>query len=679
MGLTSLTAHYTENRPLLYGIGSKDSTKASLPQEISRGDSFEATAFTDNTSLMSISSLTVNASGVYRSSSSSQLKESSVNAESTRVMASIASSTATQSHAMGHVIALAQADPPRNTSIISKLWGKLTGSEDRKITDEDKAYTTLLNASKSRNTAKRELKWLKKNLPEWAHLDEMAEFYILARESYPDSGKYARYKDDLIYRSLLGINQFLHDGYGQFNDISREERKQCIKILFRAMPPDHCAAMHPDHNIGSCDTEPTTILREIIKIARDSTSESSYNHINWTDIPVSFTPPAPGADKNVVEMTELFAEWITNVMKSKVRYKGEMSRADTMPALDALRIVRKGFHFDPEKTAELAELTEYVKDPAQAFGIMELLKEFPPCFRDAARKEFEMNSVEIFIRSYQDHAPYELARKAGWQTYRIYSTLHPGETHQEVQEKLRPLVPYHDADKEVPYFFKSSNIIHERMYMVRKYREADENIERSLERYTTFTKSMRSHDVDSFEVDKIYSLMGNKLNELFEAINGAHTYQDVIEEIDRIAVGEWLSHGLPARLCSDFISLGLEKRGKDETLSQSCSRIAREYRYLGDFTKIEELRKMVEEGVKKGEIKEDEKDRVSDEIMQSFKMKCVAGEESDDSIDDAYRDVTDKSEKIITTDDAIYINGVRLDIRAEQGTTSSNESNSEHK
>lgn len=121
------------------------------------------------------------------------------------------------------------------------------------------------------------------------------------------------------------------------------------------------------------------------------------------------------------------------------------------------------------------------------------------------------------------------------------ATLHPGEVNEDVQDKMRPLAPHYKGDI-VPYFFNENPSLHNRMYMVRKYREADENIEHSFDRYINFRNTMGDHDVDSYETDEIYSLIGTKFNELLGAIDGAHSYQDVTDEIQKIAVDEFFQY-----------------------------------------------------------------------------------------------------------------------------------------
>lgn len=495
---------------------------------------------------------------------------------------------------------------------------------------------------------------------------EMADFFVYGYNFHDGDGKE---KESLIRTSLKIYNEFISDDKGTYKGTSREERAECFKLLLEAIPPTKkdspfCMgdAVRPLYHINEALTSGTLDQYAISCIGRDF----GYGYED-----ISFTPDK-GQVISVVDGTKKFIHLLDIIQHAENRESPDFTLNDDDKGFHSLSIIRGVFHYDPDRTKEFEGLLGIVGDPWIALGITKNL--------DNINTELRNDGKEHLL---SDIRKTDLSRGKCSQVTNsvisIYEIMKPGEDFDQIKSesgKVLEQIKKFTADKTNPDLLNFYGT--KRLKMVGKYREEDETITDSFNRYKQFATKMASQGVGIETIDKIYESTGKNRDEFTKKIPGATTYKEMINEVgdvlENVLGKEWLGKKFPTELSSDLIELAMQKMEAGESLKDKCSELVHDYIALGDFTKTEELKKMLDQGFDNHEFGDADKKDVMEDIKRNIELRRIMGDSPDDALTNAYDNVKNsiqdaneakeakgKRAEISMNDDFILIGGVRID------------------
>lgn len=494
---------------------------------------------------------------------------------------------------------------------------------------------------------------------------EMADFFVYGNNFHDGDGKE---KESLIRTSLKIYNEFISDDKGTYKGTSREERAECFKLLLDAIPPTKkespfCMgnAVRPLYHINEALKSDTLDQYAVSCIGRD---------FGYGFEDLSFTPDK-GQVIGVVDGTKKFIHLLDIIQHAENRESPDFTLNDDDKGFHSLSIIRGIFHYDPEKTKEFEGLLGIVGDPWIALGITKNL--------DNIDKDLRSNVKNHLL---SDLRKTDMSRGKCSQVTAaislIYEMMKPGEDFDHIKsesQKVLDQIKEFTADKTPPNLLNYYGT--KRLKMVGKYREKDETITESFNRYKQFATKMTSQGVGLETIDKIYETTGKDRSRFLDKIPGASTYKEIINEVgdvlENVLGKEWLGRKLPPELSSDLIELAMQKMEPGESLKDKCAQLVHEYFALGDFTKTDELKKMLDHGFDNHEFGDADKKDVMEDIKRNIELRRIMGDSPDEALTNAYDNVKNsiqdakeakgKRAEISMTDDFILIGGVKIDIK----------------
>ena len=490
---------------------------------------------------------------------------------------------------------------------------------------------------------------------------EMADFFVYGNRFHSGERKE---KERLIHTSLKIYNEFILDDKGNYKGTSREERAECFKLLLEAIPPTKkespfCMgdSIRPLYHVNEALNSDKLDQYAVSCIGRDF----GYGYED-----ISFTPEkAQGI--GIVDGTKKFIHLLNIVQNAGNRESPDFKLNDDDKGFHSLSIIRGVFHYDTGKTKEFEGLLGIVGDPWIALGIMKNLDNIDADLRNVAKKHLLSDLRKTGMsRSNCSQVTTSLAS--------VYEIMKPGEDFESIKSESRRVfeqIKEFTSDKTHPNLVNYFGA--KRLKMVGKYREKDETLTDSFNRYREFATKLTTQGMGLETVDKIYEMTGKEHEGFLEVIPGASTYGDVNNEVGDIIENEWLGRQLPPEKSPDLIEIAIQKIETGESLREKCAVIANDYFALGDFSKKEELQEMVDHGFKNGDFGNADKKEISADIEHNIRLRRVMGDSPGEALKNAYKKVRNSIQAaeemkkgksgIQMNNDFIMIGGVRIDIK----------------